>query len=44
MRKLVLILSILLATAGENIYPQQEDIWTLEKCIEYALVFLHFQR
>ena len=36
MRKLILILSILLATAGENIFPQQEDIWTLEKCIEHA--------
>jgi len=33
---MVLILSILLATAGENIFPQQEEVWTLEKCIEYA--------
>jgi len=36
MRKMVLILSILLASAGENMFPQQGEVWTLEKCIEYA--------
>jgi len=33
MRKLIFILSILLATAGANIFAQQEEVWTLEKCI-----------
>jgi outer membrane protein len=37
MRKLILILSVVLITAGENLFAQQDSTWTLEKCIDYAL-------
>ncbi|MGD0341403.1 MAG: TolC family protein [Bacteroidales bacterium] len=37
MRKLILILSVVLITAGESLFAQQDSIWTLEKCIKYAL-------
>jgi outer membrane protein len=37
MRKLILILSISLIVIGEDIFAQQDSIWTLEKCIEHAL-------
>ncbi len=37
MRKLLLILSVILINAGENLTAQQDSTWTLEKCINYAL-------
>jgi outer membrane protein len=37
MRKLILILSVVLIIAGENLFAQQDSTWTLEKCIDYAL-------
>lgn len=36
MRKLILILSISLLAAGQNLFGQQDSIWTLQKCIEHA--------
>jgi outer membrane protein len=37
MRKLILILSLSLVVMGEDIIAQQDSIWTLDKCINYAL-------
>ena len=37
MRKLILILSVSLIVMSENIFAQQDSVWTLEKCIDYAL-------
>jgi outer membrane protein len=36
MRKFVLIFSIILAGVSESIFSQQDSVWTLDKCIEYA--------
>ena len=37
MKKLILIFSIIIFPAGENISAQQDSVWTLQNCIEYAL-------
>ena len=37
MRKLILILGVSLIVMSENIFAQQDSVWTLEKCIDYAL-------
>jgi outer membrane protein len=37
MRKLFLILSICLIVISEDIIAQKDSVWTLEKCIDYAL-------
>ena len=37
MRKLFLILSICTIVISEDIIAQQDSVWTLEKCIDYAL-------
>jgi outer membrane protein len=37
MRKLILILSLSLAVMGKDIIAQQDSVWTLDKCINYAL-------
>jgi outer membrane protein len=37
MKKSVLIFSMILLAAGGKILAQQENAWTLDKCIEYAL-------
>jgi outer membrane protein len=36
MRKIILIFCLSLLAASENITAQQDSIWTLQKCIEYA--------
>ncbi|MGA1977350.1 MAG: TolC family protein [Bacteroidales bacterium] len=36
MRKVFLILSFVLVAAGNKIMAQQDSVWTLEKCINYA--------
>ncbi|MCE5347019.1 MAG: TolC family protein [Bacteroidales bacterium] len=37
MRKLILIFSLSLLVINGDIFAQQDSIWTLEKCIDYAL-------
>jgi outer membrane protein len=37
MRKVILILSFSLSVISGDLFAQQDSIWTLEKCIDYAL-------